>query len=321
MNKFSKLELIATCRRQTGSVRAFTLTELLVVVGTTALLATVLLSAAFTTQERALRAECVSNLRQIGVDLNIYSTEANDYLPFSGWKQITLPSGSPWETYLACRYSGVGQDVATGGIVEGPYGLASLFFTKAIPNGKTFYCPANPSGLFNYNSYNEAGWPWPAIPPDIASLIPGFNGNAYVRCGYSYYAQSRILGPPSATYGGPNLPTVTTQRVTFTSPNPNDSPQPPIVVPAALKITAINPKKSIATDIVDVYSDLSHRASGSAVGLNALFPDGHVTFQTVRNHNKKNSYQPFDPNLWGNSGNGFSTDTDSFRIIVNGLVP
>jgi type II secretory pathway pseudopilin PulG len=298
--------------------RAFTLPELLVVLGTTAMLSIVLFSAAFTTQERALRAECVSNLRQIGVGLNIYSTEANGYLPFSGWKQITLPTGSPFETYLACRYSGAGKDVATGGIVEGPYAFGSLFFTKAVVSAKTFYCPTIPSGLYNYNSYNEAGWPWPAIPPDF-----GF-GNPYVRCGYSYYPQSRILGDPSSQYFGPNLPAVTMQSAIFTSPNPNDPPQSAISVPAALKITTVNPKKSITTDLLDTYTYLSHRASGSPIGLNALFPDGHVTFQTVRNHNKKGSYQPFDPNLWKPdpaNNNVPSLDSDAFRIVANSLAP
>src|SRR5208283_3638583 len=131
MKKSSLNQLAAVHRRQTGSARAFTLTELLVVMGVVAMLAAVLLSASFTTQERVLRAECASNLKQIGVGMAIYAGENNDYVPQRSWKDCpnNTPggaggTGNPWQTYEACRMQAIGSRVIT----EGPYGLGLLFF-------------------------------------------------------------------------------------------------------------------------------------------------------------------------------------------------
>ena len=141
MNKSSLNQLAAVHRWQTGSARAFTLTELLVVIGVVALLAAVLLSASFTTQERVLRAECASNLKQIGVGMAVYAAENNDFVPQRSWKDCppTSNPGNPWQTYEACRMAGVGSIVIT----EGPYGLGLLFYGKAIRTRKLSTVPAS----------------------------------------------------------------------------------------------------------------------------------------------------------------------------------
>src|SRR5690242_10264855 len=88
MKKLSANHMMATHRKQI-SAGAFTLTELLVVMGSVVLLAVVLLSVAFTTQERVLRAQCTDNLRQIGVGWNIYGQEFNQVMPCH-WKGVTI---------------------------------------------------------------------------------------------------------------------------------------------------------------------------------------------------------------------------------------
>ena len=73
------------------------------------------------------------------------------------------------------RYGNTGQDVATGGVTEGPYAMGSLYFNKIVPNGQVFYCPAVPNGEYNYNTYSEVNYPWPAIPADYHTLT-GISG-------------------------------------------------------------------------------------------------------------------------------------------------
>ena len=71
---------------------AFTLVELLVVVAIIAILAALLLPALSAAKQKALRAACTSNSKQMGVGLNIYAGDSSDYLPSTGW----VSGGNPW---------------------------------------------------------------------------------------------------------------------------------------------------------------------------------------------------------------------------------
>src|SRR5271168_3611875 len=67
--------------------KAFTLVELLVVIGIIALLISVLLPALNRAREQANMIACSSNLRQIGQMCQIYTAENNGYLPY-GWAEM-----------------------------------------------------------------------------------------------------------------------------------------------------------------------------------------------------------------------------------------
>jgi prepilin-type N-terminal cleavage/methylation domain-containing protein len=80
--------------------RGFTLIEMLVVIGIMALLLALLLPVLNKASAQAKRVECMSNLRQIGMDLLIYSENSGGYLfpdhmGWSGDEMAAIPGTNP----------------------------------------------------------------------------------------------------------------------------------------------------------------------------------------------------------------------------------
>ena len=149
---------------------AFTLVELLVVIGIIALLISILLPAMSKARESARRTACLSNLRQFNITLRLYANTYRDYVPTGyhvGQKQLnylivqnfTFGSWRCYFTHLGVLYQ------------------ANLMTTPA-----PFYCPSETSPTFQLNGGGGGSTvvfnnPWPPL-----TTNPGLPANT--RVGY-----------------------------------------------------------------------------------------------------------------------------------------
>jgi prepilin-type N-terminal cleavage/methylation domain-containing protein len=255
-------------RTRRARSRAFTLIELLVVIGIIAVLISILLPTLTRARESANRTQCLSNLRQIAVFLNMYANQYNQQVPLgcnsSGAPGRDCSEGNNYNLTrpVSAAANADPEAASVGGLVR-YVGLGLFFKARYIRedqsggSARIFFCPTFQGDIFHAFDAQQNAWP------------PAKNE---VRCTYSSRASTSDTNPVSGSqatdvvswgYGNTPGPFYPIKIV-------NGQVASPVQKADMFKLNKLKGRAIVA----DVVSSLTRVKPAHRRGINVLYANG-----------------------------------------------
>jgi prepilin-type N-terminal cleavage/methylation domain-containing protein/prepilin-type processing-associated H-X9-DG protein len=185
-------------RRATPLARkgGFTLIELLVVIAIIAILAAILLPALARAKSRAQRMQCMAQLKQLDLGINLFATENSDTYPAAGYGASTFNRGLSWDSWIY-PYVGGSQSVKPNTLNVGWFVLdaSDAGLLQAAIGLPVFACPADTMQKINW--MHVAGDPSQPLQMAVRSF-------AMNSAGYTWSVDVQV-DPKNGTYPLPDL--------------------------------------------------------------------------------------------------------------------
>ena len=258
--------MMANLRIQFGQVshrRGFTLIELLVVISIISLLIGILLPTLSAARRTAQSVSCLSNMRQFGVAIAVYTSDHNEVLPLYGERKRTAAAHGPTAPET------MGQGLSWAGLLN----KSVNFSVEAMT------CPADATP-----PQDEEDAFWVKRATGSTSVVSA----SYGAQAFYWDDNTPDWRPPWSIPQGPNYPAFWEQPVlTYQLAQPSrlnmvwDGPlsentQVALVNFQANSAAWLAGGTSIWTDIWERHTDDIVTAPDKGAGPNALYADGHA---------------------------------------------
>jgi prepilin-type N-terminal cleavage/methylation domain-containing protein/prepilin-type processing-associated H-X9-DG protein len=257
-------ESVVTKDKHRRQERAFTLIELLVVIAIIAILAAMLLPALASAKEKALRAACMSNLKQLDLSIQMYGNDNQNKV-----MDLRYPPAynfGPYPKQYGHGYWPWDLDIA----------FINAMWTEGANEQAVWYCPSDAAFDTSNTWYFD-------------TIFNGHNPPTFRITGYVWL----LPGEPNVNPNGPNSPIGVYEPTTLSGDGIHKPVDTPIVTDVVVSYNGNYARVPVGGLPPTTIQRTSHLVGSQPAGGNIAFLDGHVEWRKFQSMTNKFGVNPY----------------------------